>query len=127
MAQSMSRASMAIAMIAIGLVSLIYGNDSYVWILIPDMPGSATLVYLCGLVAIASGIGLLWRPYLVLACRALTIFLLLWLVVLKLPWLLASPLQVVRWESFGETLAILAGALSLLANHPGDWVKRHLP
>jgi uncharacterized membrane protein len=127
MSLPMSRASMAIAMIAIGLVSLVYGNDSFVWILIPDMPGSATLVYLCGLVAIASGIGLLWSPYLVLACRVLTIFLLLWLVVLKLPWLLASPLQVVRLESFGETLAILAGALCLLANHPGDWVKRRLP
>jgi uncharacterized membrane protein len=103
-----------------GLVSLVYGNDSFIWVAIPDMPGSATLVYLCGLVLLASGIGLLWSPYQGLACRVLVIFLLLWLVVLKLPTLLFSPLEVVRWESCGETLAILAGVLCLLANQAGD-------
>ena len=126
MSPSPSRAAFAISMIALGLVSLAYGNDSFVWVAIPDMPGSATLVYLCGLVLLASGVGLLWSPYLVLACRVLTIFLLLWLVVLKLPTLLASPLQVVRWESFGETLAILAGALCVLATHAGDWEKQRI-
>jgi uncharacterized membrane protein len=121
-----SRIALAVAIIAIGLVSLVYGNDSFVWVAIPDMPGSATLVYLCGLVLVASGIGLLWSPYLVLACRVLIIFLLAWLVVLKLPTLLASPLEVVRWESCGETLAILAGALCLLATHAGDWEKQRV-
>jgi uncharacterized membrane protein len=121
-----SRVSLAVAMIAIGAVSMVYGNDSFIWVLIPDMPGSATLVYLCGIVALASGAGLLWEPYLLPACRTLVIFLLLWLVVLKVPYLLGSPFEVVRWESLGETLAILAGALCILATHAGDWEKRRV-
>jgi uncharacterized membrane protein len=112
-------------MIAIGIVSIIYGNESAVWILIPDMPGSATLVYLCGLVALASGVGLLADRWLLRACRVLVVFLLLWLVVLKATWLLFSPSAMNRWESFGETAAILAGALCLLASHAGDWEKTH--
>ena len=118
-----SRIAFAIAMIALGIASIIYGNDSFIWVLIPDMPGSATLVYLCGLVLLASGVGLLWSPYLSLACRVLVIFLLLWLMILKLPTLMAKPLELARWESFGETLAILAGALCLLANQQGNREK----
>jgi len=121
-----SRISLAVSMIALGIVSIIYGNDSAVWILIPDMVGSATLVYLCGLVALASGIGLLTERWLLVACRVLVIFLLLWLVILKVTWLLFSPSSMNRWESFGETSAILAGALCLLANHAGDWEKKHV-
>ena len=126
MSLSPSRVSLAVAMIAMGLASLVYGNDSFIWVAIPDMPGSATLVYLCGLILLASGIGLLWTPYLLLACRVLGVFLLLWLVVLKLPTLLGAPLQVVRWEGFGETLVILAGVLCLLATHAGDWEKQRV-
>ena len=121
-----SRISLAVSMIAIGIVSIVYGNDSFIWVLIPDMPGSATLVYLCGLTALASGIGLLLPRYLLLACRVLVAFLLLWLVVLKLTSLLASPGQLVRWESCGETLAILAGALCLLAKNAGEWEKQRV-
>lgn len=113
-------------MIAIGLASIIYGNDSFLWVLIPDMPGSATLVYLCGLVALVSGIGLLLPRYVLPASRLVVGFLVVQLVVLKLTWLLFSPGQVVRWESLGETLAILAGALCVLATHAGDWEKRKL-
>ena len=120
-----SRISLALAMIAIGLISLVYGNSSFIWVAIPDMPGSATLVYLCGLIAIAAGAGLLLKPYLLLACRVLVIFLLLWLVI-KLPYLAGTPGRLANWETCGETLAILAGALCLLATNAGDWEKRNL-
>src|SRR5690348_774902 len=121
-----SRVSLAVSMIAIGLASIVYGNDSFIWVVIPDMPGSATLVYLCGLVALASGIGLLTERWLLTACRVLVAFLLLWLVVLKVTWLLFSPFTMLRWESLGETLAILSGALCLLATHAGDWEKQRV-
>ncbi|HEV7608023.1 MAG TPA: hypothetical protein VGO61_11830 [Steroidobacteraceae bacterium] len=114
-------------MIAIGLASLVYGNDSFLWYTIPLMPGSALLVYLCGLVALASGIGLLLPPYLLRACRILVAYLGLWLVVLKLTSLLASPGEMMRWESCGETMAMLAGALCLLAMHAGEWEKKRVP
>lgn len=122
-----SRAALAIAMIAIGLASIIYGNDSFLWYTIPDMPGSATLVYLCGLVALASGIGLFLPDYLLRACRTLVVYLGLWLVVLKVTTLLGSPGEMMRWESCGETMAMLAGALCLLAIHAGEWEKQRVP
>jgi len=122
----LSRVALAVSMIAIGIVSIIYGNESAVWILIPDMPGSATLVYLCGLVALASGVGLLTQRWLLEACRVLVVFLLLWLVILKVTWLLYSPFTAVRWEALGETAAILAGALCLLATHAGEWEKQRV-
>ena len=119
-----SRIAFAVSMIALGLVSIVYGNDSFVWVLIPDMPGSATLVYLCGLVLLAAGIGLLTNQWLLKACRVLVVFLLLWLIILKVIWLLYSPFTALRWESLGETSAILAGALCLLANNASEWEKQ---
>jgi uncharacterized membrane protein len=122
-----SQISLALAMIGIGVASIVWGNDSFLWYTIPDMPGSATLVYLCGLVALASGVGLLLPAYLRLACRVLVIYLALWLVVLKLTTLLGAPGELIRWESCGETLAILAGALCLLSANAGDWEKQRVP
>jgi uncharacterized membrane protein len=121
-----SRVSLAIAMMAIGLVTLIYGSSSFIWDAIPGIPGRTLLIYLCGLIALASGVGLLLKPYLIQTCRLLVAFLLLWLVLVKLPGLLEAPQVMVRWETCGETLAILAGALCLLATHAGEWEKRHL-
>ena len=121
------RAALAIAMIGIGIASLVYGNDSFLWYTIPDMPGSALLVYLCGLVALASGVGLFLPNYLLRACRALVVYLGLWLVVLKLTTLLGSPGEMMRWESCGETMAMLAGAMCLLAVHAGEWEKQRMP
>ena len=93
-----SRVSLAIAMMAIGLVTLVYGSSSFIWDAVPDMPGRTLLIYLCGLAALASGAGLLLRPYLLQACRLLVAFLLLWLVLINLPTLLGAPQEMVRWE-----------------------------
>jgi uncharacterized membrane protein len=121
-----SRAVFAAALVGLGLMSLIYGNSAEIWEPIPrSLPGRAPVIYLCAVIELATGIGLLLRPFVVLACRVLLPFLLLWLVLLKLPGLVRHPQVMVRWETFGETAAITAGAWCLFAAHAGAWEQRH--
>jgi uncharacterized membrane protein len=123
-----SRVAFAVALIGLGILGLIYGNSAAIWGTIPNsLPGRSVLIYCCAVIELATGIGLLLRPSILFACRVLFPFLLLWLVMLKLPGLLLHPLVAVRWEQFGETAAILAGAWCLFALHAGNWEQRHLP
>lgn len=115
-----SRAVFATAMIGLGIMSLISEP-------IPKtLPGRPVIIYLCAVIEVGTGIGLLLRSSLILACRVLLAFLLLWLVLLKLPGLLLHPQVVVRWETFGETAAITAGAWCLFGAHAGAWEQQRL-
>ena len=122
-----SRTAFAAALAGLGILGFIYGNSSEVWEPIPkSLPGRPLVMHLCSLVALASGLALVLRPLTVLACRVLLPFLLLWLVLLKLPALLLAPRVVVGWESFAETAALAAGGWCLFAAHAGPWERRHL-
>ena len=122
-----SRALFAAAMIGLGINALIYGNWSLTWVEIPKaFPGRAAIIYVCGVIALATGIGLLLRTSVTFACRVLLPCMLLWLAFLKLPGVVRHPLQEVRWESFGETAVLTAGAWCLFAAHAGIWERRHL-
>lgn len=122
-----SRAAFAAALLGLGILGLIYGNSSEIWEPIPkSLPGRALVIYLCSLVALATGLGLLLRSLATLACRVLLPFLLLWLVLLKLPALLSAPQVMVGWESFAETAALSAGGWCLFAARAGAWEQRHL-
>jgi len=122
-----SRAAFAAAMIGLGITGLVYGNADLNWATIPkSLPGRPGLIYLCSLIELGTGIGLLLQPTVTLACRVLLPFLLLWLVLLKLPGLFRAPRVMVSWETFGETAAIAAGAWCLFAAHAGVWEQRRL-
>ena len=121
------RALFAAAMIGVGVLGLIYGNSALILASIPKpLPGRGALIYLCALIELGAGIGLLLRSSIVLACRVLFAFLLLWLVLLKLPGLLLAPHVMVSWEAFAEIAVTLAGAWCLFAAHAGSWEQRHL-
>ena len=114
-------------MIGMGVLALVYGNSALIWEPIPKaLPGRPVIMFLCGVVVLGAGIGLLGRAFVTLACRVLFPFLLLWLALLKLPALLLAPQVMVSWESFGETAATLAGSWCLFAAHAGRWEQRHL-
>ena len=91
-----------------------------------SLPGRPVLIHLCAVIELGTGIGLLGRPSVIVACRVLFPFLLLWLVLLKLPGLLLAPRVMVSWEAFGEVAATSAGGWCLFAAHAGDWEQRHL-
>jgi uncharacterized membrane protein len=122
-----SRVVFAAVMIGVGILGLVYGNSALLWEPIPrNVPGRAVIIYFATLAGFGSGIGLLFRHSVTLACRVLLPFLLLWLVLLKLPRLLLAPEVMVSWESFGELAATSAGAWCLFAVHAGSWEQRHL-
>ena len=122
-----SRAAFAAALIGLGITGLVYGIADLNWATIPKaLPGRPAVIYLCSLIELGTGIGLLLQPVATLACRVLLPLLLLWLVLLKLPGLFRAPHVMVRWETFGETAAIAAGAWCLFAAHAGAWEQRHL-
>jgi uncharacterized membrane protein len=121
-----SRAVFAAVMIGLGIIGLIYGNSALIWEPIPEtLPGRPAIIYLCAVIEIGSGIGLLLRPSVVLACRVLFPFLLLWLVLLKLPGLFLAPQVMVNWEAFAEVATASAGCWCLFAAHAGAWEVRH--
>ena len=106
-----SRAVFAAAMIGLSVLGMIYGNSALIWEPIPkSLPGRPVIIYLCAVIELGTGIGLLLRPSVVLACRLLFPFLLLWLAMLKLPGLFLAPHVMVSWEAFGEIAATSAGA-----------------
>ncbi len=122
-----SRAAFAAALIGIGILGLTYGTACEIWESIPkSLSDRAAVIRLCSLVALASGIGLVLRPAVVVSRRVLLAFLLLWLVLLKLPPLLRAPQVMVNWESFAETATLSAGAWCLFAARAGAWEKLHL-
>jgi uncharacterized membrane protein len=106
---------------------LVYGNSAANWEQIPKtLPSRPAVIYLCSLVELVTGMGLLVPAAVTVACRILFPFLLLWLVLLKGPGLFRAPHVMVSWETFGETAAISAGAWCLFAAHAGAWERRHL-
>ena len=122
-----SRAVFAAVMIGLGVIGLIYGNSASIWEPIPKtLPGRAAIIYACAVIELGSGIGLLLRPSLIIACRVLLPFLLLWTALLKLPDLILAPKVMLSWEAFGEMAAISAGGWCLFAAHAGAWERRHL-
>lgn len=122
-----SRAVFAVVMIGLGVIGLIYGNSALIWEPIPKtLPGRPVIIYVCSVIELGTGIGLLLRPSVILACRVLFPFLLLWMALLKLPRLFLAPEVMVSWEAFGELAATSAGGWCLFAAHAGHWERRHL-
>jgi uncharacterized membrane protein len=122
-----SRTVFAAAMIGLGIIGLIYGNSAELWEPIPKtLPGRPAMIYLCAILQLATCIGLLMRSSLMLACRVLLPFLLLWMALLKLPAIILGPQVEVNWEPFGEMAAISAGGWCLFAAYAGTWEQRNL-
>src|SRR5438874_2517259 len=65
-----SRALFAAVMIGLGIIGLIYGNSALIWESIPKtLPDRPVIIYLCAVIEIGTGSGLLLRPSVILACR----------------------------------------------------------
>ena len=123
---SVSHAAFAAVMIAFGILGLIRGDFTVLWEPIPKaIPAREVLVYLCAVVSLASGIGLLWRRTAALAARVLLAFLVLWLLVWRIPGLFRLSLVEGTW-SCGKTLVMTAAAWVLFVWLATDWDRRRL-
>jgi uncharacterized membrane protein len=126
-ARSWGHAAFAVVMIWLGILGLIRRDFAQVWQPVPAwVRARALLVYLCALISLAGGIGLLWERTVALASRVLFASLLTWLLVLRLPSLfIQTPLVLAGW-TFGSTAVMVAGAWVLYIRFAGERDRRRV-
>jgi uncharacterized membrane protein len=109
----------AIILIALGVIGLYTGNFAGPWQRIPidPLPARAFFAYATAIVELLTGLGLLFRASVTVASTVLFMFLLLWLILLKVPAVVAVPTMEGTWLGFGEIGAIAAGGWILFARH----------
>ena len=104
-----------IGLVGLGALAVISADFAYDWQPVPAwIPGRETLAVMCGLLMIAVGLALLFRPTTGIAVQVLFPMLLLWQL-LKVPALLVAPGIEAVWLGFGEVAALLAGGWVLFA------------
>jgi uncharacterized membrane protein len=109
----------ASCMAGLGILSLLSGDFALDWQPVPDgIPFRRFLAYMSGAILVATGLGSLVPRTARASMRALTIFVLLWAVVLRLPRVIAHPLDEGKWLGLGETLVLVVGGWMTLL-----WIK----
>ncbi len=84
------------------------------------------LAYLCACISLASGIGLLSRRAAAPAARVLLAWLLLWVLLFRVPVVFRAPTVEVSWEGCGETVVMVAGAWVLYAWFAAEWDRQRI-
>ena len=122
---SPGQVAFALIMLALGILGFVNGNFAAIWQPVPkSLPGREILIYLCAFISLGCGIGLLWRRTAAFAARVLLIFLLLWLLLLRVPGLFTS-FTVDIWWAWCKTAVMVAGAWILFVWFATDWDKKH--
>jgi uncharacterized membrane protein len=116
----------ATTMLALGIAGLSKGHFTVKWQPVPrSFPGREVLVYLCALISLASGVGLLWQRTAAIAARVLLFWFLLWLLFLRLPGFSRGFRVDVYWAAC-QTAVMLAAAWVLYTWFATDWDKQRL-
>jgi uncharacterized membrane protein len=123
---SAGHAVFAAVMIALGVQGFIKGDFTAAWQPVPKgAPAREVLVYLCALVSLASGVGLLFRRTAAAASRVLFAALVLWFLLWRVRALFLASLVEGTWSA-GDTLVMTAAAWVLYAWFATDWDRRHV-
>ncbi len=118
---SAGHAVFAAILIGLGILGLFKGVYTVVWQPVPrSLPA---LAYLGSVISLASGIGLLWLRASAAAARVLLAYLLLWLLLLRVPDIFLSP-TVDYWWAACKTAVMAAAAWVLYVWFSTDWDRR---
>lgn len=124
--KSAGHAAFAVVTVGLGVTGLMRGHFAPVLAPVPNgIPARQVLVYLCALVFLACGIGLLCRRVAALAARILLASWLVWMLAFRLPGLLYQPLFAALWP-IAETAVMLAGTWVLYGWFAADWDRQHI-
>jgi uncharacterized membrane protein len=105
----------AVSFAVLGVLSLVSGDFALVWQPVPQwVPLREPLAYASGLLLLVCGVGMLLPRVARLATLVMTINLLLWLLLLRIPPAIAKPGNESLWLGFGETSILVTGAWLLL-------------
>lgn len=110
----------AIAMVCLGVLSLVYGDFAMQWQPVPQgFPLRADLAYASGVFLLIAGSGILVKRIAVPCALALTVYWLFWML-LHLPGVVPDLPNVGAWLGVCEPLAISSGCWIVFATLAGD-------
>lgn len=121
--RGMGHGVFALALIALGLLSLFSGDFASVWQPVPlGIPARAIWACVSGAIMCVAGFGLLIRRSAVPMAMVLMVYTSMWLLVLHVPTLIAGPMHEINWGACAEIVVLVAGAWIVYASraHPGD-------
>jgi uncharacterized membrane protein len=122
---SMGHAAFAAIMVALGILGLSKGDFSPVWAPMPkDIPAREVLVYLCAIISLGCGLGLVWQRTAATAARVLLAWFVLWMLFFKVSAAFPAPTEVGSWYGCAETAVMVAGAWVLYAWFATEWDRR---
>lgn len=106
----------AVAIVGLGLLSLITGHFASVWQPVPaHIPGRELLAYVNGTIMLLLGMSLFLKRTAGHAAIFLTGYFLIWFFLLRGPIVASAPLVAGNWSGFGETGTLIVGGLILIA------------
>jgi len=107
----------ALTFIALGVIGLVSGKFAPIWAGVPKtMPDRQLLAYVCTIVSLVCGAGLLTRRSTSPAALLLFAYLLVWTALFKFPLIIEQPLVEVAYQTNGENAVLIAAALVLYAS-----------
>ena len=106
-----SHIAFALTFIGIGGIGFASGTFAPIWQPVPEtVPTRELLAYLTSIIALASGIFLLVERTQAVAALILFVFLAVWALAFKAPFVVKAPLVEGSYQSIGENLVLIAAA-----------------
>lgn len=112
-----TRTLFALTFVALGAMTFVSGAFAPIWAGVPkSLPDRQLLAYLCAVVSIGCGAGLLVKRTASGAAFVLFVYLLIWTALFKFPLIIKQPLVEVWYQTNGENAVLIAAALVLHAS-----------
>jgi uncharacterized membrane protein len=112
-------------MAGIGILGLVQGDFTPTWSGVPKtVPAREAIAYLCAIISLGAGAGLLWRRGVLNSARLLVLTFLAWMLVIRVPVIVKYPTITGAWWALGDSAVTAGAALVLFARFAGDWDRQ---